>query len=67
MDAAKIYGYATSMFEFARRETDIPPRALDWDKAISGLNLRNMWKTDYPELHAFVLRARDRHNAIEQP
>lgn len=67
MNSAKIYGYAASMYAFARRETDQPPHFLDWDVAISGLNLRNIGPDEYPDLHAFMGRARDRDNLENQP
>lgn len=66
MNAAKVYGYAASMYEFARRETNEPPHRLNWDNAISGLRLQGMYEYDYRDLHAFMGRARDRDHAAEE-
>ena len=60
MNAAKISAYASGMFRYARRETDDPPQDLEWDLAISALNLSEMYSDDYGDLHAFIGRARDR-------
>lgn len=63
MNAAKVHAYAAGMFEFARRETENPPHVLDWNQAIVALNLSGLIDLRYPDLHAFMLRARDRAQA----
>ena len=63
MNAAKVYGYAASMFEYARREVNTAPQRLDWGHAITGLNLKEIRAADYPDLHAFMQRAKDRDQA----
>lgn len=60
LNAAKIYGYAGSMYEYARREVEQPPIELDWQQAIGALRASGLDPEDYPTLHAFVGRARDR-------
>jgi hypothetical protein len=65
MNAAKINAYASSSFDYARRESDEPPHSLQWDLAISALNLNNIYSDVYPDLHAFFGRARDRAAAAE--
>lgn len=60
MCAAKVGGIASSLYGYARREVDEPPHALDWDGAISALTQNDMRKSEYPSLHAFIARAKQR-------
>jgi hypothetical protein len=62
LNAAQVYGYASSVFEYARRETEQPPHNLDWDAVVSALNIAGMYQDQdaYADLHAFLGRARDR-------
>ncbi|MFL6764188.1 MAG: hypothetical protein ACJ8FO_03220 [Sphingomicrobium sp.] len=60
MNAAKVSAYASSMYEYARRATDQPPHELDWDAVFSALILNELYDESYPELHAFIVRTRDR-------
>jgi hypothetical protein len=64
-NAAKVSGYASSMYEYARRESDEPPHRLDWNAVTSSLRLAGFYQDDYPDLHAFVARARGRAEEAE--
>lgn len=66
MNACKVHAYASSIFPYARRETQAPPHALDWALVISALNLNDMYDHDYPNLHAFFGRARARAQGRDQ-
>jgi hypothetical protein len=60
MGAAKVYAYASGMFPYARRETEVPPQALDWALVASALALNGLHREHYVDLHAFVQRAANR-------
>lgn len=60
LNAAKVYAQASTMFGYARRETDQPPYALDWDAVFSALKLNQLYEELYPRLYAFIQHARER-------
>lgn len=64
INAAKVQGYAESMFDFARRETQEPPRALDWNLALNALK-RQQLGGRYEKLALMMARERDREQASQ--
>ena len=66
MNAAKVHGYASGLFDFARREADDPPHTLNWELVASALRLNGLYADAYSELHAFVVRTRDRESQVAE-
>lgn len=60
LNGAEVHAYASGMFEYARRETDVPPHSLDWAQVRTALNLRGLYVDHYEDLHAFLGRAAER-------
>jgi hypothetical protein len=65
LNAARIYGFCSAAFPFARREIEDPPQSIDWQSARTGLRLRGMYEEEYAELHAFVQRAAERSQHLD--
>lgn len=68
LNAAEIHAYASSMFDYARREAQTPPHSLDWALVRTALNLSHLYPDAYEDLHAFVGRAAERaeHQAPQE-
>lgn len=60
LNAARVRAYAEIFFGYARREVDDPPHTLAWDRVSAALFFNDMLQGHYPDLHAFVGRARAR-------
>lgn len=56
--AAKIQSLASSLYEFARQETDTIPKQIDWAGVVTTLHIWNVYEEHFPQLWAFVERKR---------
>lgn len=56
LDAAEIYGFCSSMFEFARRESETVPDHLTGEEMISALNLIGARGDTFADVRATALR-----------
>jgi hypothetical protein len=56
IQAAKIYGMTSSLFGFARQETETPPCSVSWDGASTALNVWNVYEDHFPQALAYIAR-----------
>jgi hypothetical protein len=56
MQAATIYAQAESLYEYARRETQKPPKHLEWSSVLGALRKGGVYEQFHPDTYAFIRR-----------